>query len=387
MAVATPIRQCLQDALRPGLHPHAWSALDDPAAVEVTNAAMAHRVEGWVRRRVEAVGMRSPRALDLAVHAALARHQRAVADLRRVAPVLDAVGVEFLVVKGPALVTQFYAGPELRSSVDLDLLVRPAHVAQVLETLEQAGWTLLDANWPLLTHLRVHELRLLSPSGGMIDLHWSLGAERAPRNTCPTADVLFARSCELTIESVRVRTLDWADTVVHLAVHAASSGGDRLIWYADLRGALAAAPSSGAEEALVDRAAEWGAGPALQLMLLRGRRAIGLQPSRTLLRGLGDGGLGITWTGLVRATDRLMPVAGAIPGRPSVRRIVARSAKRDAGASWLALMTKTARALPRRGSSAARQADARSGLFPAGGARGRAMFLNQVTRASSDSPR
>lgn len=246
--------------------------------------------------------------------------------------------------------------------------------------MEQAGCTLLDANWPLLTRLRVHELRVFTPSGGIIDLHWSLGAEQAPRDNSPTADALFGRSREITVEGLPVRTLAWADTVVHLAVHAASSGGDRLIWYADLRAALAAAPTGG-DEALVHRASDWGARPALHLMLVRGRRAVGLQPSTTLLRGLAEGGPGITWTGLVQGADRLAPVVGAIPGRASISRIIARSARRNAGASWLALMTKTGRAVrqPRWNSAAARSLDPRSGLFPAGGATGRAAFLSQVT--------
>lgn len=387
MTVSTQTRLCLQDALTPRLEPSAWADLDTATAADVSRLAVAHGVEGWVRRRAEAAGMRLP-LLTGAVHAALARHQRAVTDLRTVAETLNRADLEFLVVKGPALVAQFYPAPELRSSVDLDILVRPAELPEALTALEQAGCTLLDANWPLLTRLQVLELRLQAPSGGLIDLHWSLGIGPSRKDRSPGVDTLIARSRVIDVEGQRARTLGWADTVVHLAVHAAASGGDRLIWYADLRAALAAAPPGG-DEAIIARASEWGARPPLHLMLTRGRRAIGLQPSQALLDGLTEAGPGIAWSALVRSADRIAPIAGATPGEPSLRRIVARSARHDAWASWRALSTKSLSALrPGRSPNPDElrdPADPRSGLFPAGGPSDRADFLRRVSGADDSS--
>ncbi len=63
--------------------------------------------------------------MDAAVHAALGRHQRALADLGCAHTALTSADVPFLVVKGPA-VARWYAEPSLRSYVDLDLVVAPA---------------------------------------------------------------------------------------------------------------------------------------------------------------------------------------------------------------------------------------------------------------------
>lgn len=381
MAVSARARRCLQDALTPGGNQADWTGLDAAAAIEVSRLAVAHGVEGWVRRRAGAAGASLP-LLTGAVHAALARHQRAVTDLRIVGQALSRAKLEFLVVKGPALVSQFYPAPEWRSFVDLDILVRPTEISEALAALEEAGCTVLDANWPLLTRLHVQELRLEAPSGGLIDLHWSLGAGPGPKDPSPSARSLLARSRVINVEGQRARTLDWADTVVHLAVHAASSGADRLIWYADLRAALAAAPPGG-DEAIIRRASEWGARPALHLMLTRGQRAIGLQPSQALLDGLTEAGPGIAWSGLVRAVDRIAPVSGGTPGEPSLPRLVARSTRHDAWASWRAVSAKSLRALgPGRSPNPDQLRDAsdrRSGLFPAGGPKGRADFLRRVT--------
>lgn len=375
--------RCVRDAVTPAVDTGVWSCLDDTTKGVLTDLAVKHGVEGWVYQRAKAVGLELP-AIASAVHAALARYQRALSDLEVVDDTLTAIECPFLVVKGPALVAQFYSVPELRSSVDLDVLVRPGDVAEALQALECAGCTVLDANWPLLTRLRVHELRVQTPSGGLIDLHWSLGSLRAPADTAPPAATLIDRGHQIVIGSSRVHTLGWADTVVHLTVHAAGSGGDRLIWYADLRGALAVAPPGG-EQAAVECAVQWGAVPALQLMLLRSRRAIGLQPPPALIDGLSRNGPRFAWPALVRAVDRLAPV-GPDPGRPSVRRMTARSTRRGGVDSLRALVTKGMQALhPGRRSDRNRLRgfdDPRSGLFASGGSAEREHFLTQLTTQS-----
>lgn len=382
------VARCLQDALTPGLHANAWRALDSAASASLTDAAVKHGVEGWLRKRSRALGVLLPGVTE-AVHAALARYQLAVEELGVVQRALQSVGSEFLIAKGPALVNQFYPGPELRSSVDLDVLVRPRDLSEVLAALEREGCTLLDANWPLLSRLRAHELRVEGPSGGLVDLHWSLGAGPEPKDSAPSAATLLDRSCEITVAGTPVRTLDWADTVVHLAVHAASSGGDRLIWYADLRAALAAAPDGGVE-LVARRAVEWGALPALRLILLRAQRAIGLVPDGALIEALDDSEGGSAWSArawsaLVSAVDRVAPVAEGTPGRRSIGRIVARSARHNAAASLRALGPKSARALlpgrPLDPDQLRDPEDPRSGLYDSGGAAGRKAFLESVRSA------
>jgi hypothetical protein len=300
------------------------------------------------------------------------------------AAALTAVGVPFLLVKGPALVVQYYGGdPRLRDSVDLDIVVRPHHLSRALEALESSGCQLVDANWPLLTAAEVHELRLLAPSGGAIDLHWSLGPGAGPDAYAPAVETLLERSRSIGIDGLSVRTLDWADTVVHLAVHAASSGGNRLIWCADLRAVLAQAPPD-ASNLLVSRAEEWRARPAMHLMLVRAQHSLGMPLSHRLLERLSPSR---PWSAMVRFTEWVAPVARSVTG-PSVTRIVARSAGADASTSWARLFSKAVQVLKHGGDRTSpldlRNPDnPRSGLFPAGGSEARAAFVDRVVRGSA----
>lgn len=350
---------------------------------ELVAAASAHGVQGPVLQRASTRDAHRA-ALQREVHRSLACYQRCLTDLRVVAAALGAAGIPFLVVKGPALASQFYGDPSLRASVDLDILVRPHHLSRALEALENSSCQLVDANWPLLTAVEVHELRLLAPSGGAIDLHWSLGPGAGHDAYAPAVETLLERSQSIVIDGVSVRTLDWADTVVHLAVHAASSGGNRLIWCADLRAVLAQAPSDAAD-LLVSRAEEWRARPALHLMLVRAQHSLGTPLSHRLLERLSPSR---PWSALVRFTEWIAPVSQAAPG-PSLTRIVARSARTDARTSWARLFSKALQVL-KHGSDRTSPLDLRnpddprSGLFPAGGPEGRAAFVAGVVSASAE---
>lgn len=351
---------------------------------DLSAAAAVHGIQGFVLQSITATGHHRA-DLESEVHRSLARYQRILADLRLVEAALKAVDVPYLLVKGPALVVQYYGeDPRLRDSVDLDILVRPHQLARALEALESSGCQLIDANWPLLTAANVHELRLLAPSGGAIDLHWSLGPGAGADAYAPAVETLLARSQLIGIDGLLVRTLDWADTVVHVAVHAASSGGNRLIWCADLRAALAQAPPD-ASDLLVSRAEEWRAQPALHLMLLRAQHSLGMPLSHRLLKRLSPSR---PWSALVRFTEWVAPVARSATG-PSFTRIVARSARVDARTSWARLLSKVMQVLTHGGDRTSpldlrNSDDPRSGLFPAGGSEGRAAFVARVVGASPD---
>ena len=338
---------------------------------------MRHGVERWVWARSRAEGVQLP-GMDAAVRSAIALHQRALADLALVSRAFATDDIEFLVVKGPALVEQFYPGPGWRSYVDLDIVVRPQSVPGALSALEAQGATLLSANWPLLTRLAVVELSVGTPSGGVIDLHWSLAPSRGRVGARPGTDTLFRRSTTITMGEQRVRTLDWADTVVHLAPHAADSGADRLVWCADLRAALAVA-SPDAVAILPGRAAEWGAAPALHLMLTQAAKTLRFVPPTGLAAALDPGG---PWSLLVAGVLRTAPVSPS-PGDPGVARIVARSARQDGMSSLAALAGKSLHVFsPRPGWRPGKRdpwSDPASGLYQAGTVADRAAFLADVT--------
>lgn len=292
---------------------------------DLADFAEFHGIPGFARLAVS--GTSTP--LEHAVHAAQTRHLRSVTDLVVVVDALDRVAVDVLVAKGPSLVATSYAGPHLRSYVDLDLLVRPGDLKTAVRALEGAGCTVLDANWPLLRENRVQELRLEGPSGGAIDLHWSLSSGGSPdENTAPPAAVLLNRSSWLDDPNIRFRGLSPADLVVHVAVHAAGSGGHRLVWLADLRGALTWSLTRVTPRELVEVAEEWGALPALAVMAYRVQRQLGWPVPEELL----DAGLRGPWGFMVAGAERAAPPLLAGQGG-SLSRLVARSCRATPRAS------------------------------------------------------
>jgi hypothetical protein len=342
-------------------------------AYELARAAEFHGIPGFARL---AAGTSSPE-LTTVVHAAQARHLRALEDLRVVFSALSEAGVALLVVKGPALVSTCYGTPQLRSSVDLDVAVRPGDLRRAVEALEAAGCTLLDANWPLLSEAGVKELFIRGPSGGAIDLHWGLGGDAG---TAPPVETLMSRSVRIEQADLRYRTLAPTDFVVHVAVHAALSGGHRLVWLADLRGALAHMGRAGDTMRLGDALAQWQASPALALMVRRARLTIGM-PAPPGLPRLSRSG---PWPAVVALADAASPPERVGEG-PGVSRLVARSCRRNQVTSLFAAAGKARRWIGGRSVQLGTDVllspeDPRSGFYPAGGSSGRSAFFAKVAR-------
>lgn len=277
-------------------------------------------------------------------HEAVARHLRAVVDLGRLGCTLDAAGVRFLVFKGPALLATVYPPGTIRSYVDLDVLVRPADVGRAVAALEADGFRLLDANWPLLMKAPVGELRLLSEAGGPIDLHWH-ACSPASEIPGPSAARLLQRAVPFEIRGRSYSTFCPADTVVHLAVHAATSGGHRRQWLLDLDAALRYAEERCVPGQLRASVDDWEASLPVDLMLGRAHRALGTTRPEELA-GLVQTS---SWKIVAALTER---VSGTVEAddKGSLSKLVARSCRPDERRSIRAFGSKSWKWLVGRGS-------------------------------------
>lgn len=353
--------------------------LTDGDLAELTWASEVHGVPGYARRRADAERIAVPGLAEL-VQGAVARHQRALVDLRAVDDAFRRIDVQWLVVKGPALIDGYYGTPVLRSSVDLDVLVPPAAIPAAVKSLEHAGFILLDGNWPLLRSEQVRELRVQSPTGGAVDLHWSLVPNGVPSDGRPSFDELLAKCAEITLAGRPVRTTSWEDTLVHLAAHAAASGGHRLVWVADLRRVLAARQPVN-WPLLLRTAMRWRSGPATALMLLRSRRTLHVDVPDSVLHALAPSA---HWSRLIRLVERVDPFERVGTSR-SLSRIVARACRESSSTSFTELRRRTtgaARPLPSRNSAGPSldPGDPMSALFRVGGMADRERFLAEVAR-------
>ncbi len=348
----------------------------------VVGAAVRHGIEGWVHRRARLDGVASTR-LTHAAHAATARHLRAVADLALIDGALGRADVPYLVVKGPALVRLHGDDSALRSYIDVDILVPRTDVLAAVAGLEEAGFRLVDANWPLLARASVHELRIMSPAGGAVDLHWALGPGPVEGDLSPPFARLASRSRELKLPDVTCRTLGAADTVVHLCVHAAAAGGHRLLWLADIRAAVKDARSTlgpRADQALADCAADWHARPAVALMVGRSRRVLGGAAERPMHFARQPSGWRL-WTTVV---DRFSPPVRWDAG-PSVSRLMAKSCRAGTMSSLSAAVGKcwawwsTGREAPPTPDALLDPENPSSALYPVGGRDAALAFMADVS--------
>lgn len=361
--------------------PHAEELLRVADQDRLVALAVLHRAAGCA-----AVSLDGCRNLNDAVGAALqqtrrdgvGRHLRVQADLHAVGAAFDGV-LPWLVVKGPVLAQHVYARPDLRSFVDLDLLVPPGALGEALTALEDNGFTVLDRNWALLARRLSGELHLRSPHGGVIDLHWDLFNDRRTRDSfAMRTESFFDRSEEIKIDGRPIRTLDPVDTVVHTAVHAARSGGDRLIWMKDLEQLVLRGRFSWHE--LAERCEEHHARLPVAAMLRRSRDTLSVPGvADDDLRRVGGSRF---WHRVTGAVDRLSPVVRAGPDG-SLARITARATRADAAS--------TVRELGKRGVARARRqtqerlpdptwdpSHPESVLYDAGGPRMREEFLRTV---------
>ena len=261
-----------------------------------------HRVGGLLYELLRPWPADDPLAASLRrIHdGAVSGHLRILWELARLKPVLDATGYPWAVIKGPVLVDGLYGSAGARPYADLDLLVDPAGFRDVLAALQQVGGRVVDRNWTALRRDLRGQVHVLLPGDVPLDVHWNLVNmyRRAIRIDTPE---LLARGVEVNLGGLIVRTLDATDAVLHLALHAGLSGGDRLIWLKDIERSAAIRPPSW--ELAVDRARQWRIAGVVGLMLARARDVLDARiPGPVLQRLISE-----RTRRLIRAVDRAAP--------------------------------------------------------------------------------
>jgi Uncharacterised nucleotidyltransferase len=302
-----PLARLLLDALRT----HPASTLDAQVAqlsvTEVVLAAAFHRITPAVYRYAASAGGTPPAwipPLARRRHDQLMRHLRTLADLEVVAAVLDNADVPWAAIKGPVLAENIWSRSDLREYTDLDILVDRRYFARALDALTEAGASSLDRNWPLVRSTMRAELAMVLEHGSHLDLHWDVVVPSELRRTFRfPVDEMLERRVLIPVGKVLVPTFDPVDTLLHLAFHAAHSGGHRLVWLADI-GYASRVPTLDWDAAM-NRALAAHVDVLLAVLLERAHRVLclGPEPPERILAPARR-----PWGRFVRAAERFAPV-------------------------------------------------------------------------------
>jgi hypothetical protein len=245
---------------------------------------------------------------DVAALATLAHRRRAGAlqitvSALDVSEWLQQAGIRHAILKGPAVAAAYDDAD--REFVDLDVLVAPGCMLDAIAIIEEHGGRHLEADpWPRPDG--VAELSILLRRGVPIDLHAHLVVHAKERSAfiLPT-EPLLNRATTASILGHDLPVLDPEDTLIHVALHAMVSGGERLVWLADLDALVRQGHI--AWPTLVRRAHNARAALVVGVMLDRAVLNLGTPVPRDVLRALHQ--RGAIWAQMLRLFERWHPTA------------------------------------------------------------------------------
>lgn len=213
----------------------------------VVQTALSHGVSPLLARGLEAA---TPHLLPPEIRTALGCHlqdnrQRNVLLLQtliKILDVLDTVGIRALPFKGQTLGAAAYGDFGLRRAGDVDLLIRQRDLHSACEVLESLGFaetTLREIGRPMSRTERQGYLRYqceyayFRPEDGvLVEPHWAL----APTTLSIDIDLeeLWQHADTVDLLGRRIPTLEAADLLLVLCIHASKHEWTRLQWICDV---------------------------------------------------------------------------------------------------------------------------------------------------------
>ncbi|MCR1784052.1 nucleotidyltransferase family protein [Nocardioides carbamazepini] len=198
--------------------------IGEASAGDLLDGVRRHRVPELIHAHAGELGLSGEvvRILGAMVDGSRPRRMVHAFETVRAWQLLDAAGVDALVVKGIPLAVLTTGRPGSRGAGDIDVLVRPGAAEEAHRLLSGAGWALheqcrIEPGMWAWRHVQRwgHTLTYLG-SGADVDLHWRLDAMPGAQ---PDPAVLMERRTTVEVGGVQVPTLAPADAFRHLAGH------------------------------------------------------------------------------------------------------------------------------------------------------------------------
>ena len=285
-----------------------------------------HRLQPLAHLASSRAGRASAAGAEAGFLEAVGAHTRNLAALRALNVTFD--GLVWVVLKGPVLSELAHPVPGVRQYADIDVLIDPGDLRKCIHRLQRDGWRQLDGNHRLLLQRMPGELHFLGLHGAQVDLHWSVSNNRAARSASSfsTSEILARRTVR-TIANLELPTMDDVDGLLHLCVHAAHAGADRLLWLLDVDQWMGTRHIDWTE--FLRRAGAAGMGPAAFVVLGRARRTFDSPVPVAVMRELSGRSPWHVAEGVLRTVQPVEQVAR----ERSAARLIARASRRDGASS------------------------------------------------------
>jgi len=220
--------------------PDFWTEIKRLAEVHRLSGVLAHSTSRWLP-----ASERAWRDRILMMHHR--KHQVFLRQLRAILDAFDTAGIACVALKGPLLAERFHAVPFLKTSHDLDLLVRHSDIPAAARLMATLGFR-LRGSLPWRVHQRYQHDVQFSGDGEvpLVEVHYAL---KAGANLIPAGEfvdrAVHWRTPGPTPDGSDFQVLSPADEAFYLVIHAAGHAFHRLRWLYD---ALALAKTLDASE-------------------------------------------------------------------------------------------------------------------------------------------
>lgn len=284
---------------------NALRGIDPSPGVEIEQARQAlkhYECGGYVHSLWRRLGRKLPEPWG---GAAAALHRTtmvdslsAVAQLREVAEVLRAEGIDFLLLKGAAYLADLYPDVGARALVDVDLLIQPDGTTRLARRLLERGFAgEVGAHYP--EDERFEMFRPGRDGHCRFEFHWRLGGDGRNRLD---QEALWRGAAPMSLDGLACRRLGVHEAIVYHVGHAGDHYfGPGLKWTIDLREMLRQWRPS--PDRLARLASEWGLRTPLHLALLQLDRIFPGEAPADLLRATAPGPLRRKWLSLARSDE------------------------------------------------------------------------------------
>lgn len=270
----TRLARCLTGGEFPSPEPEAWFALVEAAGREGLAGLLLESAE---RRRVDLPLAAHLRLREQATHVASGTAHR----LRSLAPIARAFadeGMPLLLLKGAALHLTLYSRPELRPMSDVDCMVPLDRAEDACALLDRLGCRRGPAPVrPGFFPTFHNELEYFTPQADhpvRLDVHARpFRPLRYAQSVPPHA--FWEAATPMKLYGAAVVVPGAADMLIHLAVHAAIHGANRLLWLYDIYRFAAENSDQLDWPPLVARARTWGLLHPLRVGLCRTESVFG----------------------------------------------------------------------------------------------------------------